>query len=231
MSGPVPNGLRLRETLQRIAAQHDLVCHVAFKCEAYLFSQAQVWPPSQKRVTSSVGPQYRYALAHWWQDQGPIALWVGYNPGFDDKAAGDNNGGPRPGLGRMKNLSSKAGCVGLILVNLFAYRDTFPKNLHGSVDEVDGFVGPDNDAVLEALIESGVASRTFVHWGSERALGKDPGSGEYIRDIRARAVVRRLLKRPIEIECIGVNDVRDGGQPQHAQAHKPAKVQPWPGAT
>lgn len=99
---------------------------------------------------------YRYAFGRWWGEPGPgdTWVWVLLNP-----ATGDTDGRPRRTLSRCITWSKAAGATGLVILNLFALRDTNPKNLKRAVDPV----GPCNDEVLQVL--TGVSARTIAAWG------------------------------------------------------------------
>ena len=105
--------------------------------------------------------RYRYAFARWWgtQDLGSATIWVLLNP-----ATGDTEGRRRPTLERCITWSRGWSSTGLVIVNLFAYRATNPRELTAVSDAV----GPANDEVLAAL--TGAGQRTMVAWGARGAL-------------------------------------------------------------
>lgn len=104
---------------------------------------------------------YRYAFARWWgeQDLATTDVWVLLNP-----ATGDTEKRKRPTLDRCIARSRGAGRTGLVIVNLFAFRHTDPKQLALADDPV----GPANDRVLEVLTAN--APRTIVAWGGGGSL-------------------------------------------------------------
>jgi hypothetical protein len=73
---------------------------------------------------------YRYAFGRWWGDQdlGATAVWVLLNP-----ATGDTEQRRRPTLERCITWSREAGHAGLVIVNLFAFRATDPRDLRAQV--------------------------------------------------------------------------------------------------
>lgn len=145
---------------------------------------------------------YRYAFARWWDDQGPLVLWVGVNP-----AKGDTEQRHRPTLDRCIRRSRELGAAGLIFANLFAARHNQPSGLRSTPDPI----GAHNDEALAEL--SKIAGWTIAAWGEQDALG------------RARArVVRRLLVRPL---CLGVTASGDPRHPLYVAGSVP--LEPWPG--
>jgi hypothetical protein len=67
---------------------------------------------------------FRYAFGRWWgnTDLATTAIWVLLNP-----ATGDTEQRHRPTLERCISRSRAAGHTGLVIVNLFAFRDTNPQ--------------------------------------------------------------------------------------------------------
>ena len=131
---------------------------------------------------------YRYAFGRWWgaPDLATTAVWVLLNP-----ATGDTERRARPTLARCISRSRAAGSTGLVIVNLFAYRDTDPRNLKSASDAV----GPANDEVLRVITAAG--QQTIAAWG---AHGKLHG-----RSTR----VGVLLDSPL---CLGTTQ---RGEPRH----------------
>ena len=77
---------------------------------------------------------YRYTLSRRW-GSGPRALFVGLNPSRADGDVDDHS------TRRMIRFAQAAGCGGLTLVNLFAWRSPSPRTLR----QVPDPVGPSND--------------------------------------------------------------------------------------
>lgn len=131
---------------------------------------------------------YRYAFGRWW---GPATLestiaWVLLNP-----ATGDTEQRKRPTLDRAIIWSRQWQGTGILIVNLFAYRDTNPSNLSTVADPV----GPHSDAVLATVAVS--VPRVVAAWGGGGAL------------LGRSAQVRKHLG---EISCLGTTS---RGEPRH----------------
>jgi hypothetical protein len=178
------------DTVGRLAVDHGLIEQVGLSpdglYERYLYSPDMV---------------FRYAFARWWGDAdlATSAIWVLLNP-----ATGDTEKRHRPTLQRCISWSKAAGYAGLVIVNLFAFRDTNPRNLQLVVDAV----GPANDEVLRDITKAG--AQTIAAWGGHGRL-------------RGRsAEVGPLLASPM---CLGVTR---SGEPRHP-LYIPADTQlvPW----
>ena len=106
-------------------------------------------------------------------------------------ATGDTERRRRPTLDRCIVRSKDLAATGLVIVNLFAFRHTDPKQLRTASDPV----GPANDDVLREI--TGAGARTLVAWGGHGGLhGRSSAVGP-------------LLAAPT---CLGVTA---SGEPRH----------------
>ena len=97
---------------------------------------------------------YRYSLWRFWEKDKGYAAFICLNPSTADAFKDD------PTVRRCINYSKKWGYGGLVMLNLFAYRSTDPKNLYIVSDPI----GPDNDFHLRnASRKAGV---TIAAWGT-----------------------------------------------------------------
>jgi len=129
--------------------------------------------------------QYRYSLSRAWNLNKKSALFIGLNPSTADETKDD------PTIRRSMYYAYQWGFGGLIMVNLFAYRATLPKDLKKAKHPI----GEDNNQfILECQRESGIV---IVAWGNDGAL--------YNRDKE----VLELVSNPM---CLKVNQ---SGQPAH----------------
>lgn len=95
---------------------------------------------------------YRYRLGRRWGD-GEIVGFVMLNPSTADAEKDD------PTIRRCIGFAKQWGFDGIEVVNLFAYRATFPSDLIKAVDPI----GPDNDQHIRAVAST---CRTIVAaWG------------------------------------------------------------------
>lgn len=132
--------------------------------------------------------RYRWWYERRWAD-GPALCWVGLNP-----STGDTSGRPRPTLRKVVNRAMDAGFSAVMVVNLFSWRATRPKDLKRASVEHD-IIGERTDEVIVA--ESKRAGLTLVAWGAHGSLLG-----------RGRAVAE-MLHQPV---CLGCTS---GGQPLH----------------
>lgn len=100
--------------------------------------------------------RYRYSLWRQWAP-GPSVMFVGLNPSTADATLDD------PTIRRCMGFARAWGYAGLMMTNLFAWRDTAPRNMMVADDPV----GPDNDRVLR--VAHGKAALTVAAWGAHGA--------------------------------------------------------------
>lgn len=150
-------------------------------------------PASYTSCGAELSPcgRYRYTLTRWWDRSKSRACWVMLNPSTADAYKDD------PTIARCTDFSKRAGCGGLIVVNLFAYRATEPLDLKRAIDPV----GNDNDSAIRQASQT--SSITVVAWGANaRILG-------YNRD---ELVLPMLNWGSKKVLCLGVTKF---GQPKH----------------
>jgi hypothetical protein len=111
--------------------------------------------------------------------------------GAAQPATGDTEQRYRPTLERCISRSRAAGHTGLVIVNVFAFRDTNPRDLRTARDSV----GPANDEVLRVITTAG--AQTVAAWGGQGRLNGRSGQ------------VGPLLATPM---CLGITQ---GGEPRH----------------
>lgn len=132
---------------------------------------------------------YRYYLSRRWDFALPYCAFVMLNPSTADAQQDD------PTIRRCIAYAKAWGYGGLVVVNIFAYRATDPKELYKLLDPV----GPAN---MEYVIDAGRhAAKTICAWG---ANGKFRTQG--------RKVIRALREAGVELYCLTTTD---GGEPGH----------------
>ncbi len=129
--------------------------------------------------------KYRYSLSRIWDKKKKHVLFIGLNPSTADEEMDDAT------VRRCLNYAKNWGYGGFIMVNLFAYRTTFPSNLK----QVKYPVGKDNDKYIIKLSKK--ADITIAAWGNNGNL--------YGRDKQVLNLVSNLM-------CLKVNK---SGQPAH----------------
>jgi hypothetical protein len=109
-----------------------------------MFAEHKISIKSAAAVISPCG-KYRYALTRYW-GLGKRVLYVMLNPSTADGTIDD------PTIRRCRNLAKqfKNGPYGsLEVVNLFAYRTAYPKELRDFADKGGDPVGPENDLHIQ----------------------------------------------------------------------------------
>jgi hypothetical protein len=102
-------------------------------------------------ATSDIRGDYRYSLTRVWDREQPIVTFVLLNPSTADEAKLD------PTLESCVSFAKRDGFGGMSIVNLCAFRSTWPKVMKAATDPV----GPENDRVLARV--SGVV---IAGWGN-----------------------------------------------------------------
>ncbi len=128
---------------------------------------------------------YRYVLRRQCSDavaETPRRIaWIGLNPSTADEVTLDQT------LATVCRYSKKWGFSEVIMLNLFAFRATDPRNLKRAEDPI----GPDNDRHL--LTEVSAAERVIACWGDH---GRFSGRDEEVSDLlRADGVAFECLQR------------------------------------
>lgn len=133
--------------------------------------------------------RYRYLLTRTWDPAGKRALFIMLNPSTATEIQND------PTVERCERRARTLGFGAFRVCNIFAWRDTDPRQMRRAVDPV----GPENDAAI--LQSCPWADQIVAAWGTHGAhLGRGPE-------------VARLLKttgRPIHV--LGLTK---DGHPKH----------------
>jgi hypothetical protein len=135
--------------------------------------------------------RYRYTLTRRWTAGLPVMTFVMLNP--STAAVVDD-----PTTRRCIAFARAAGCGGLSLVNLMAWRATNPRDLR----TVEDPVGPDNDRWILYTVVTNHPGPLVLAWGS----GADWARAR----ARAHTVLVLLAGRPLL--CLGLTA---SGQPRH----------------
>lgn len=135
---------------------------------------------------------WRYALLRKLEikngiDNGTIAF-VGLNPSTADEKTND------PTVRRCITYATDWGFGAFIMLNLFAFRATDPKDMKAAADPV----GPDNNGALSMITSK--ADMVIVAWGNDGAY----------RDRSAEVMQHVISRRPVY--HLGLNS---SGEPKH----------------
>lgn len=102
--------------------------------------------------------KYRYRLWRLWDDLRPVMVWVMLNPSTADADVDDTTIRKCMGFARAHHFG------GIIVVNLFAWRATNPRDLRLVADPV----GPDNDEHILWACTAPLMLAVVAGWGSDR---------------------------------------------------------------
>ena len=100
---------------------------------------------------------WRYTLWRRWEecDLSRMCVFVCLNPSTADETKND------PTVTRCINFSKAWGFSGFVMLNLFGFRATDPKEMKAAADPV----GPENDSAIEAVCRQ--AGRVVFAWGTD----------------------------------------------------------------
>ncbi len=132
--------------------------------------------------------RYRYLL---WRDWGPgqtSMLWAMLNASKADASIDD------PTIKVCMGIARREGCDRMVVVNLYGYRATDPKDMRRAEAQGVDIIGPENDGHIRW--EAGRADYTVAAWGANA----DPE--------RAREVLG-WLRHPLHL------GLTKSGQPRH----------------
>jgi len=134
--------------------------------------------------------RYRYVLSRQWDSTKPPMVFIMLNPSTADEVDND------PTVQRCQTRALRSGHGGVTVLNLFAWRATFPQELTAADDPV----GPENDAAIRSWTDMPYATYVAA-WGTwGRLLG------------RGSDVSRHLQERGVRLMTLGVNK---DGSPKH----------------
>ncbi|WP_104761721.1 DUF1643 domain-containing protein [Helicobacter cetorum] len=103
--------------------------------------------------------KYRYALYRIWNETRSYAMFIGLNPSTADEVNDDNT------IRRCIDFARNWDFGGLVMVNLFAYRTTYPCELFKQDDPI----GKDNDKkIIELAKNAGIVVGAWGNNGSHR---------------------------------------------------------------
>lgn len=146
-------------------------------------------------------PVHRYALSRRWDSRGPLVMLL-LNPSTADAMVND------PTISRAVLRARREGFGGLLVVNLFAWRATYPDHLISAEADHEDIVGPDNDEAIRTAAQIAHAGGRMLvaGWGapSRPALRR-------LVDWRMDTVVP-MIREILPIGCIGT---AANGWPRH----------------
>jgi hypothetical protein len=119
--------------------------------QGLLFDRAE-WDGVERTAKLSADNVYRYRLGRRWGEGAPL-LFVMLNPSTADARIDDRT------IRRCMSFAKRDGFPAIDVVNLFAFRATFPRDLRSAKDPI----GPENDEeIADALKRAG---QVIAAWG------------------------------------------------------------------
>jgi hypothetical protein len=161
--------------------------------QAPLFATPQHGSNEDRGAHISADGQYRYRLWRIWDDLAPMMVWVLLNPSTADAETDD------PTLRKCIGFAKHHRHGGVILVNLFAWRATNPKELPKVADPV----GPDNDEHIQWAVRAPILATIVAGWGADKFAAKSR------RATNVRVNIQSCGRR---LRCFGKSN---GGSPNH----------------
>ncbi len=142
--------------------------------------------------------RYRYTLWRRWSETGPLVMMIGLNPSTADARHDD------PTIRRCIRFARDWGGAGLLMVNLFAFRATYPSVLKAETDPV----GPRNDLWIRRMASQ--SQLRVAAWGNHGVFMDRAGQ------------IQRMLRGKLSV-------LREtgAGQPAHP-LYLPAHLEPRP---
>jgi hypothetical protein len=134
--------------------------------------------------------KYRYALWRIWNEDKPLAMFIGLNPSKARESKDD------PTIRRVTRFAYDWGCGGFYMMNLFAYVTPYPAELVAAADPLG-----ENDIWLEKINLK--CDRICFAWGQF-------GAAKNRRIIQERA--NDIISRYPGAFCLGKTA---GGHPRH----------------
>jgi len=115
--------------------------------------------------------RYRYSLTRVWDDTGGKVSFIMLNPSTATEVQND------PTVERCERRARALGFGAFCVTNIFAWRDTDPRNMRAAADPV----GPDNDAaIMDAVVW---ADQVICAWGTHGAhLARGPQVESLLRN-------------------------------------------------
>ncbi len=143
--------------------------------------------------------RYRYRLERGWPGGTGILVFVLLNPSTADATV------PDPTVRRCCAFAAALGYAGIMIVNLFAWRDANPKKLLLARAAGHDIIGPENDAHLREVLRPCAGGTAAVAWGGHAFL-------KSVLPARARAVLEIMREGGVAPVCFGTTK---DGSPLH----------------
>ena len=126
---------------------------------------------AQSEAVYSDCENYRYSLTRIWEPEGRKAAFIMLNPSTATEVQND------PTVERCERRARALGFGAFRVTNIFAWRDTDPRNMRAASDPV----GPENDNAIREACDW--ADQIVAAWGTHGAhLNRGPSVEALLRD-------------------------------------------------
>jgi hypothetical protein len=139
--------------------------------------------------------KYRYSLMRVWDREKGIACFIGLNPSTADESADD------PTIKKCMKFARRWGCGGILMLNVFAFRTPWPRELKAARKRGVDIIGLQGNALANIwlYLQSHPPAKIVCAWG------KNAGD-------RGREVAKFLEWKGATIYCFNLNK---DGSPVH----------------
>lgn len=104
-------------------------------------------------ASADVRGEHRYSLTRTWDPSAKHLVFILLNPSTADAMQDD------PTIRRCIGFANRWGFGGIVVVNLYAYRATKPRDMLAAADPV----GPENDRIIAEIVEG---KTVVAAWGT-----------------------------------------------------------------
>jgi hypothetical protein len=154
--------------------------------------------PDCPRAIFSADQRHRFALFRGrWDLSLPLIAWIGFNPSTADSVVNDNT------IERVMSFSFGWGFKGIVMLNLFSYRATDPRDIPRPM-ALYGVRNPENDRAIAEYTKP--CKVVVAAWGAFK-------DAEWrSRNLFATPAVGQPIVDPSRLYCLGRNK---NGSPKH----------------
>lgn len=173
-------------------------------------------PPTHGGADISDCGRYRYTLWRCWDDALPCLVTCACNPSTAN--AQDND----PTVRKLIGFAKRLGFGSILIVNLFAFRTTYPQALLAAHELGGDVFGPDNEEVIgTTMLRAKQRGWTFlVAWGRPKTKRLAE-----LFEPRVRAIQLAALGLDLELKCLGT--AKDGNPRHPLMLAYDTPLQPW----
>lgn len=177
------------------SAEHGLICDLAEDGNIAIFS-----PDHKHRyiLTRHVGPSKQ------------VLAGIGLNPSTATAFIDD------PTIRRFRGFASTWNCGLYVMLNAYAWRDTFPNRMFEASKDKHDIVGEHNNAAIRFVLSRLSGGIPLAAWGA------------HVKKDRSTALLQIARELGVSLQCLGTN--KDGSPKHLLYLAKSTALSPWPSA-